>query len=142
MSVLLRPDPLAIMDTRGAPDTHGWVAEAPAPTLVWEGWGNLQEVSPESDPTATTFDGEGPLDPTHRRKAVAYVPPEVLVEAGMLLTARGLVWWVQRVSDVLDPRNPATGALDCRRLEVLERGPADVAWLVPAQPAPAPEGGS
>lgn len=134
MSVLLRPDPLTVVDTRGAPDSHGWVAEAAAPVLVWEGWGNLQEVRPESDPTATTFDGDGPLAPTHRRKAVAFVPPEVGAEAGMLLTGRGLVWWVQRVSEVRDPRNP--GALDCLRLEVLERGPVDVDWLVPEQPSP------
>lgn len=118
MSILLPTDDIGVWDPMPTDDSHGW-AEEGEPVLVWSGLGSVQEQQPvASDQANEEGGGGGPLDPTHLRVALAYLPTGCQVGPGFVLEARGLEWVVARVRLIADP----TGlGLDCVVCDLVER---------------------
>lgn len=109
MSLLLRPDQVALYSPAGGSDEHGW--ELAGTRSVWDGHGNYQPGPGWSDPTARDAGGRGPHAPAGTDTGNLYLPPEAPVADGMVAVVNGTAFTLGQARLVRDPRG--VGDLDC-----------------------------
>ena len=115
--LLLAPDSVTVSRPQGGEDAHGW-ATAGTPTVVWEGFGNVQ-VTARGTVTAQGFGDRGPYAPEPTTTPTAYLPPEALVLAGDVLTVEGRSSWVVRtVEAVVSPPGASLDHVRCELVDV------------------------